>query len=144
MKKNIIFRSWFYFRQGWSIYFAFIFAAINTMVTTYYLAIEKMPALKEIFPTFQFYVILLSSIAIPILIGVGYLHQKKSPIQAEIDIQYEVNPYQKKMLTNTDEILRQQYMINSILIKLVKNKQLTEKEFDYINKINTKLEDDTK
>ena len=43
MKSNLAFRAWFYFRQGWSTYFAFIFAAINTLTVTYYLAIEKIP-----------------------------------------------------------------------------------------------------
>lgn len=145
MRKNVIFRSWFYFRQGWSIYFAFIFAAINTMVTTYYLAIEKSSFLKEIFPSFTLYLLSLASIAIPILIAVGYVHVKKSQAyQAEIDIQYEVNPYIKKMLSNTEEILQQQYVLNNILIKLAKNEKLTEKEFDYINQINNKLENSTK
>ena len=143
MRQNLLFRSWFYFRQGWSIYFAFIFAAINTMVTTYYLAIEKMPPLKEIFPSFALYVFILSSLAIPILIVIGYVHVKRSQAyKAEMDIQYEVNPYTKKMLSNTDEILRQQYMLSNILIKLAKNEKLTEKEFDYINQTNKKLEDD--
>ena len=128
MKKNTLFRSWFYFRQGWSIYFAFIFAAINTMVTTYYLAIERSSFLKEIFPSFTLYLLTLASIAIPILIAVGYVHVKRSQAyQAEIDIQYEVNPYTKKMLSNTEEILRQQYVLSNILIKLAKNEKLTEK-----------------
>jgi len=31
MPKHTGFRGWFYFRMGWSTYFAFIFAAINTL-----------------------------------------------------------------------------------------------------------------
>ena len=51
MKKHDTgYRGWYYFRNGWSIYFAFIFAAINTLVLTYYLAIERAPFLKDIFP----------------------------------------------------------------------------------------------
>ena len=34
--RNSGFRAWFYFRNGWSLYFAFIFAAINTLTVTYY------------------------------------------------------------------------------------------------------------
>ena len=33
-------------------YFAFIFAAINTLTVTYFLAIENYPALKAVFPSF--------------------------------------------------------------------------------------------
>ena len=47
--KSPFFRAWFYFRNGWSLYFAFIFAAINTLVVTYYLAIDKIPFLLDFF-----------------------------------------------------------------------------------------------
>ena len=30
-KKSTSFRAWFYFRTGWAVYFAFIFAAVNTL-----------------------------------------------------------------------------------------------------------------
>jgi hypothetical protein len=46
--KSPIFRAWFYFRNGWSMYFAFIFAAINTLTVTYYLAIDEIPFLLTI------------------------------------------------------------------------------------------------
>ena len=64
MKKNIFFRSWFYFRQGWSVYFAFIFAALNTLIVTYYLAIENAPFLKSLFPSFIEYVVILVTIVL--------------------------------------------------------------------------------
>ena len=51
MRNNLGYRGWFYFRTGWSIYFAFIISAINTLVLTYYLAIENISFLKEIFPS---------------------------------------------------------------------------------------------
>ena len=53
MKRNLAFRAWYYFRMGWSTYFAFIFAAINTLTVTYFLAIDNYPFLQEIFPTFE-------------------------------------------------------------------------------------------
>ncbi|SVE64402.1 uncharacterized protein METZ01_LOCUS517256, partial [marine metagenome] len=43
MTKNTGFRGWYYFRIGYSSYFAFIFAAINTLTVTYFLAIENYP-----------------------------------------------------------------------------------------------------
>ena len=58
MTQNPFFRAWYYFRMGWSTYFAFIFAAINTLTVTYFLAIENYPQLLEIFPTFLQYVII--------------------------------------------------------------------------------------
>ena len=50
-KNNIGFRGWYYFRTGWTTYFAFILAAINTLTVTYFLAIENYPILKSIFPS---------------------------------------------------------------------------------------------
>ena len=52
MARNPGFRAWFYFRNGWSLYFGFIFAAINTLTVTFYLAIDKYPDLSWLFPTF--------------------------------------------------------------------------------------------
>ena len=71
------FRGWYYFRMGWSTYFAFIFAAINTLTVTYYLAIEKVPSLVFIFPSFFQYVLILSGIGIPLLVLIGYAHFKR-------------------------------------------------------------------
>ena len=69
----------FIFRNGWSMYFAFIFAAINTLTVTYYLAIDKIPLLLNLFPTFSHYVGAAVLIGVPILIIIGYVHYKRSP-----------------------------------------------------------------
>ena len=68
MKKNLGFRSWFYFRQGWSSYFTFILATVNTLVITYYLAIENLPILQDIFPSFTYYMLTFVIIGIPLLV----------------------------------------------------------------------------
>ena len=102
MGKNLGFRGWFYFRIGWSTYFAFIFAAINTLTVTYYLAIDNYPALKEIFPSFEQYLLIIVSIGIPILILTGYSHYKKTKaFRSEVDIWIESNPYQARWLVNS-------------------------------------------
>ncbi|NDF36037.1 MAG: hypothetical protein EB154_09395, partial [Nitrosopumilaceae archaeon] len=76
--------------MGWSTYVAFLFAAINTLTVTYYLAIEKAPTLKEIFPSFLSYVFIVTAIGIPFLVAIGYLHFKKSSAyKAEADISFE-------------------------------------------------------
>ncbi len=67
MNSQLLFRSWFYFRQGWSVYFAFAMAAINTLTVTYYLAIEKYPTLNAIFPSFLQYMFYAILIGIPVL-----------------------------------------------------------------------------
>ena len=72
MSKNTGFRGWFYFRQGWSNYFTFIMAAINTLVVTYYLAIEPDPILVGIFPSFVQYALIIIAIGVPLLVIIGY------------------------------------------------------------------------
>ena len=100
---KIIFRAWYYFRQGWSTYLAFVFAAVNTLTVTYFLAINRAPVLKEIFPSFAHYVIIISVIGIPALVLIGYLHYKKtSAYRAETDIVYETNPFVRRMFVNTE------------------------------------------
>ena len=77
-KSDFGYRVWYYFRNGWSIYFAFIFGAINTLVITYYLAIEKVPVLDSIFPSFGYYFLTAVMIGVPILTLIGWIHWKKS------------------------------------------------------------------
>ena len=133
MKKNIAFRFWFYFRSGWSTYFAFILAALNTLTVTYYLAIEKYPALQTIFPSFFQYVIILVSIGIPILIIVGYAHWKRTPAyRSEADIWMESNPYQARMLVNSEMILKINLKLLTLVLKQSKNEPVSDDEINEI------------
>ena len=64
--------------MGWSTYFVFILAAINTLTVTYFLAIDNYPSLKAVFPSFELYILITISIGTPLLILVGYSHYKKT------------------------------------------------------------------
>ena len=140
MKKNLAFRAWFYFRQGWSTYFAFILAAINTLVVTYFLAIEKYPYLKSIFPSFVDYFVIIVSIGIPLLVLTGYVHYKKSAaFKAESDIQLESNPHFRRILINTELLLSSYFQLTDILIKLSKNEKLTDSQIEEISKLQKDL-----
>ena len=134
MNENRGFRSWYYFRMGWGTYFAFIFAAINTLVVTYYLAIERVPALLTIFPNFLYYVLIISTIGVPLLIIVGYIHYKRTlAFKSEIDIVVESNPYQRRNIVNIHLILESIMETNLLLLKLSKNEKLSETEIGEIN-----------
>ena len=131
-----MFRLWYYFRQGWSIYFAFILAAINTLTVTYFLAIDNYPGLKIIFPSFELYIIILSSIGIPILIFIGYSHYKKTQgFKSEIDILIETNPYQRRILVNTETVLSLQLKLISIIQEVAKNQDLDQNKIDELEKL---------
>ena len=124
VRKNIGFRSWFYFRTGWSMYFAFVLSAVNTLTVTYYLAIEQIPFLKEIFPSFLHYVVIFVMLGVPILIVTGLVHFKKtSARKAEVDISVETNPYQLRNLVNSEMIL----LLNMKLARIIFNSEKGEK-----------------
>ena len=136
MGKNPGFRAWFYFRQGWSTYFAFIFAAVNTLTVTYYLAIENYPFLKSIFPSFEQYILIVVLIGIPLLVLVGYAHYKKTPsYRAEADVWVESNPYQARVLVNTQFSLALNMKLTDILLKLSSKQEITEKELSEIKEL---------
>lgn len=137
---NSGFRAWYYFRMGWSTYFAFIFAAINTLTVTYYLAIEKYPTLKELFPNFIQYVAIITIIGIPLLVAIGYAHYKRTKaFRSEVDILVESNPYTSRVLANSEMMLKLSLLLNNIILKLAKNEKITESEIEEISKLQTEF-----
>ena len=134
MRENFGYRAWFYFRQGWSTYFAFLFAAINTLTVTYFLAIEEYPVLNSIFPSFLAYVLIIVTIAIPLLILIGYIHFKRSnAFKAEADINIEANPHFNRLLKNTELLFPTLIQLLEINVKISNDKKLSEKEINELN-----------
>ena len=135
-------RAWFYFRNGWSLYFAFIFAAINTLVVTYYLAIDKIPFLLDFFPSFGHYVAVTVLLGVPILVIIGFVHFKRSPAyRSEATIGFEVNPYMRRTLINSEMNLELNLMILNLLSKLSNNEKLNEDELNKIQESRNVLND---
>ena len=142
-KSKIGFRFWFYFRTGWMTYFAFILSAINTLVVTYYLAIERVPFLIEIFPSFAHYVGLAVIIGIPVLAAVGYIHYKRMPAySSEVDIGIERNPYVFKLQPgwNQKVVFPMYRLLTIMLLKLSNNEKLSENEVNEVKKVLTDIE----
>ena len=99
MKKNLIFRAWFYFRTGLSQYFSFVIAIGNMFTITYYLLIENITFFDNVFPSFSIYVIISSIIGIPSLTILGFVHMKKShAYKSEANIIHESLPYNYKLM----------------------------------------------
>ena len=140
MKKNLGFRSWFYFRMGWTTYFAFIFAAVNTLTVTYFLAIENYPVLKEVFPTFIIYIIILAGLGIPILTLVGYIHFKRTPsYRAEATVMYETNPWARRMFVNSELTLQINQKLIDLILRISKNEKISGDDISRIYEIQEKL-----
>jgi hypothetical protein len=145
MKKNLGFRSWFYFRMGWSTYFAFLFAAVNTLTVTYYLAIERLPVLKEIFPSFVIYVVIIVAIGIPILTLIGYIHYKKSvAFKTESEVYFESNPVFQRILFNSEFNLSMNLELSKLIVKLLNNEKFSNEEIKNLSKMQKELSEHIK
>ena len=126
--------------MGWSTYFAFMFAAINTLTVTFYLAIEKYPELEFLFPTFFHYVLIVTAIGIPVLISIGYIHFKRTAARrTEMDVNYETNPYVSRTLVNTEMIVSLNLKLIEIILKLSTDQKLTEEGIKEVQKLQTEF-----
>ena len=140
VKSKESFRGWFYFRMGWSTYFAFIFAAINTLTVTYFLAIERYPILTSIFPNFLQYVLIVSAIGIPLLIFIGYVHYKRSlAFRAEADVMIEANPYGRRNFVDNTINVRLNLKLLSLVLKLSKNEKLSDEDIKEIENMQKEI-----
>ena len=140
VKKNIGFRSWYYFRTGWSTYFAFILAAVNTLTVTYFLAIDNYPALKAVFPSFEQYIVIIVTIGIPLLIFIGYLHYKRTQaFRSELDVNIESNPYQRRNTVNAEINLRLNLKILAMMLKISRKESFSESEIQEIEKLSNEI-----
>ncbi|KAF6245812.1 hypothetical protein [Nitrosopumilus sp. b2] len=138
VSNKLPFRSWYYFRIGWSTYFAFIFAAINTITVTYYLAIENIPALKYAFPSFSTYAITVAIIGIPLLVTLGYAHFKKSQsFKSETDILAESNPYYFKLPPgwHKDVLFPLNLLLSQMILKIATNEKPSSEELEELKNI---------
>lgn len=137
-----LFRYWFYFRIGWSQYFAFMFAAINTLTVTYFLAVENYPILQSIFPTFLHYVFIIVLGGIPALLLIGYSHFKRTEgFKAEADVSMESNPHMKRILYNSEKTLELHFQLTVLLLKMGRNGKISEEEMKEVEQIQDELRD---
>ena len=141
MAKNdsLPFKLLYYFRGGWGMYFAFIFAAINTLTVTYFLAIENYPELKAVFPSFEIYLLTMLAIGVPLLTMIGYTHYKRSPAySSEAGVMLSANPYTRRALINSELNVELNIKISEILVK-ISNKEDTKKEMLELKTIHDKI-----
>ena len=95
--RRLLFRAWFYFRMGYNTYLAFFLGFATTVVTVYYLAINSIYFLKEMFPTFWLFTVFGLAVGVPLCIFSGLWHFKRSQAYtSEADISVEANPWYYK------------------------------------------------
>ena len=97
-KRSVPFRSWFYFRTGYSMYFVFVLGVLNTLTLTYYLTIDNYPALESVFPTFTTYIVMMVMVGVPVVVLLGYVHMRRSSAyRSDVEVSTETNPYMYKL-----------------------------------------------
>jgi hypothetical protein len=143
LKKNLLFRSWFYFRTGFAQYFSFIIAAGNMFTITYYLLIENIASLDIIFPSFSSYVIISSIVGIPSLAILGFVHMKKShAYKSESDIIHESLSYNYKLMPGIHrECLAPLYLeLLRLGRKSLLDEKITDEEIEKLHNLESKLD----
>ena len=127
--------------MGWSLYFAFILAAVNTLTVTYFLAIENYPSLKQIFPTFEVYITTMVFVGIPLLVFIGYVHFRRSPAYtSESGVIFTSNPYHARNLINGELNLRLNQALLKIIVKLSQNEKFESHEIEEITSVQKEIE----
>ena len=143
LRENLLPRLWFYFRTGYGQYFGFIIALANMFTITYYLLLDNISYLDNIFPSFSVYVIISSIIGIPLLVIIGFLHIKTShAYRSEADISTESFPYFYKLLPGIQiECLAPLYLeLIRLGRKSLLNEKLNEEEKKKLRDLENKLE----
>ena len=127
---DVIFRSWYYLQLGWQMYFSIIFAFINIITVLYAFVISDLVILQNVFPSYTTFAIFIS-ILIPILCVIfGYKHIKSRARRAEVDIRYEVDPYQIRRTVNSQLILQTHLILNKLILKKKNSEKLTSDEYN--------------
>lgn len=143
MRASLPFRAWFYFRMGYSVYLSFILAAVNVMVTVYYLAISNIEDLSSVFPDFTSWAITVILIGTPLAVFIGWMHLKRSPAyRSEMDVSVESNPYYYKLPPGywKDALVPALLETMKLNIKLLNKEVLTETEIKQLKELQRKLE----
>ena len=79
-------------------------------------------------------------VGIPLLILVGYSHWKRTPAyRSEADIWMESNPYQARMLVNSEILLKLNFKLTELIIKQSKNEKASDDELAEITKLQKEL-----
>ena len=127
---DVIFRSWYYLQLGWQMYFSIIFAFINIITVLYAFVISDLVILQNVFPSYAAFAIFIS-IVIPILCVIfGYKHIKSRARRAEVDIRYEVDPYQIRRTVDTQLMLHAHLILNKLIFKKKNSEKLTSDEYN--------------
>ena len=129
--------------MGYITYLSFIVAAANALVTIYYLAINRIPDLMILFPSFTIWTIFMLGVVSPLGVFLGWLHFKRSPAyRSEMDIAVESNPYNYKLPPGywKEALVPLMLELLRLDLKIISKEPLTEAETSSLKNLQKKLE----
>ena len=99
-----LFRAWFYFRQGYNLYLAFLVGFASNIVVLFRLGISDNKYLSGIFPTLTVFTVVGLLVAVPVGILTGLYHMKKTgAYAADASVATEANPYIYKLIPGKEK-----------------------------------------
>ena len=102
--RRILFRSWFYFRVGYGTYIALLIGIASNLLLFYRLGVQDIKSLGEIFPSLTIFSVIAVLIAVPISIGVGLYHMKRTgAFAADASVSTESNPYMYRIIPGKEQ-----------------------------------------
>lgn len=137
------FRTLYYFRTGYAAYLIMLLGAVNVLTSTYFLAIEEIPFIGKIFPTFEIYVVTAVLVAIPAVTVVGYVHYKRiGAHSAASAVHTQNNIFNYKFQPGfTREVFGPAYkMILRSVLKRSISEKLTDEEIAEIDRLRERLQ----
>jgi len=97
--EELLFRSWYYFRNGYGTYLSFPVSFFTFVSTTYYLAVKNIPFLQGFFAHFYVFVVVAIMLLFPLGVLIGWLHMKRTlAYPTQMAINAESNPYNFKIM----------------------------------------------
>jgi hypothetical protein len=101
---KVLFRAWFYFRQGYNLYLAFLIGFASNIVVLYRLGIADNKYLAPLFPSLSIFTIIGLLVAIPVGILTGLYHMKRTgAFAADASVVTEANPYIYKVVPGKEK-----------------------------------------
>jgi hypothetical protein len=111
---KVIFRAWYYFRQGYNLYLAFIIGFASNIIVLYRLGVEDIGWLHDIFPSLTVFVVVGLVTAVPTGILVGLYHMKRTAAYAaDSAVATEASPYTYKTLGKEKEVFLPLWIITA-------------------------------
>lgn len=122
--EKMLFRAWYYFRQGYATYLAFLIGFVSNIIVIYSLGIKPVidsnrlqpttlgSFFQTIFPHLTNFVIIAAVIITPICIYLGLLHMKGTgAFAADASVSTESNPYIYKVVPGKEEEIYIPFML---------------------------------